>query len=153
MGLRVPRSILAVPRTTLFWTEIFSDVVPGLCWSHSFSFGVKATGAPITTGTTVALHIFSSSSFSPWYFLSFFCSFLLIFLVSLYLSTLPSSDICPPQPSLVGYLSVVSRPVSGSPTGSWLGHSPPALEVSPILTERLPVQTYAQMFLYTTPAT
>ena len=54
---------------------------------------------------------------------------------------------------LVGYLSLVCQPVSGSPTGSWLGYSPPALKVSPILTERLEGQTYTQMFLYFMPAT
>ncbi|XP_067435009.1 putative ferric-chelate reductase 1 [Thunnus thynnus] len=65
-SLRVLCSILGVPRTALFWTET-SDVVPGICWSHSPSLWVTAPSAPITTGTTVAITpIFSSSSFSPW---------------------------------------------------------------------------------------
>jgi len=38
-----------------------SDVVPGICWSHSPSLGVIALSAPITTGTTAAF----TSSFSP----------------------------------------------------------------------------------------
>ncbi len=80
-SLRVLCSILAVPRTALFWTEI-SDVVPGICSSHSPSLGVTALRALITTGTTVAFtpHIFFSSSCSPWYFSSFLCSFFLMLL-------------------------------------------------------------------------
>ncbi|XP_051261435.1 sialic acid-binding Ig-like lectin 12 isoform X2 [Dicentrarchus labrax] len=68
-SLRVLRSILAVPRTALFWTEA-SDVVPGICWSHSPSLGVTAPRAPTTTGITLALtfHICSSCSFNPWDF-------------------------------------------------------------------------------------
>ncbi|KAK7881943.1 hypothetical protein WMY93_028117 [Mugilogobius chulae] len=66
-SLRVLRSILAVPRTELFWTEM-SDVDSGICCSHSSSLGVTAPSAPITTGTTVAFtfQAFSSSSLSPW---------------------------------------------------------------------------------------
>ena len=64
-GMTVLRSILAVPRTALFWTEI-SDVVPKIYWSHSPSLGVKVSqDAQITTDTTVALtfHIFSLGIF------------------------------------------------------------------------------------------
>ncbi|KAL4009015.1 hypothetical protein ACER0C_002867 [Sarotherodon galilaeus] len=46
-----------------------SDVVPGICWSHSPSLGVTTPSAPTTTETTVTftLHILSSSSLSPWF--------------------------------------------------------------------------------------
>ena len=84
-SLRVLRSILAVPITALFWTES-SDVVPGICWSHSSSLGVTAPSVPITTGTalTLTFHVlFSSSfslSFSRWYFSSFSYSFFFMLL-------------------------------------------------------------------------
>uniref|UniRef100_A0A674P3J4 Kinesin-like protein n=1 Tax=Takifugu rubripes TaxID=31033 RepID=A0A674P3J4_TAKRU len=75
-SLRVLRRILAVPRTVLFWREI-SDLVSAICWSHLLSLGVTAPSVPITTGTTVSFmaHILSISSFSPWYFSGFSCSF------------------------------------------------------------------------------
>ena len=81
-SLRVLRSILAVLSTALFWTES-SDVVPGICWSHSSSLGVTAPSAPITTGTTLTFtfHILSCSSFCPWYFSGF--SFFLMLLSQL----------------------------------------------------------------------
>uniref|UniRef100_A0AAX7UZ72 Immunoglobulin V-set domain-containing protein n=1 Tax=Astatotilapia calliptera TaxID=8154 RepID=A0AAX7UZ72_ASTCA len=66
----------------LLEVEEISDVIPGICWSHSPSLGVTTPSAPITTGTTVTftLHILSSSSLSPLYFSSFSCSFFLILL-------------------------------------------------------------------------
>ena len=72
VGLRVMHSILYIPSTALFWTER-SDVVPGICWSHSSSLGVTAPSAPITTGTTLAFtfHVLYRSSFSPWDFSNF----------------------------------------------------------------------------------
>ena len=75
---RALRSILAVLSNVLFWTEI-SNVVPGVCCSHQSSLRVIVPSAPIITGTTAAFthHIFSCSSFSPWYFSSFSCSFFL----------------------------------------------------------------------------
>ena len=53
-----------------FWTDV-SNVFPGICWSHSPSFGVTTLSAPIIMGTTYAFisHILSCSSFSRWYFL------------------------------------------------------------------------------------
>ncbi len=74
--------ISAVPRIALFWTET-SDVVPWICWSCSPSLWLTASSAPVTTGTTVAStpHIFSSSCFSPWHFLSFSCSFFVMLLL------------------------------------------------------------------------
>ncbi len=52
------------------------------------SLGVTAPRAQITAGTTVAFtpHILSSSSFSPWYFLSF-SSFFFLMLLSLRIAT------------------------------------------------------------------
>ncbi|PWA28582.1 hypothetical protein CCH79_00013551 [Gambusia affinis] len=66
-SLRVLRSILAVPRTAHFWTEM-SDVVPGICCSHCSSLGVTAPRVPMTTGTTVVFtfQALSSSSLRPW---------------------------------------------------------------------------------------
>ncbi|KAI3354393.1 hypothetical protein L3Q82_018913, partial [Scortum barcoo] len=62
-------------------TEI-SDVVPGICWSHSSSLGVTALSTPITRGITDVFtpHILSNCSLSPWYFSSFSCSFFLMLL-------------------------------------------------------------------------
>ncbi|PWA28005.1 hypothetical protein CCH79_00012110, partial [Gambusia affinis] len=70
-SLRVLRSILTVPRTAHFWTEM-SDVVPGICCSHCSSLGVTAPRVPMTTGTTVVFtfQALSSSSLRPWYFSS-----------------------------------------------------------------------------------
>ncbi len=83
-SLKVLHGILAVPNIALFWTET-SDVLPGICWSHSSSLLVTAPSAPIITGTSVAFtpHIFFSSSFSPWYFFKL----LLLMLLSLGIAT------------------------------------------------------------------
>ncbi|XP_054628923.1 uncharacterized protein LOC129179559 isoform X3 [Dunckerocampus dactyliophorus] len=53
---RVLRSILAVPRTALFWTEM-SDVSPGICWSHFSSVGDTVPIAPMTTDVQQPPHI------------------------------------------------------------------------------------------------
>lgn len=49
-------------------------------WFAAISTGLMTLSAPIMTRTTVAftIHIFSSSSFSPWYFSSFFFFFFLM---------------------------------------------------------------------------
>ena len=56
-----------------------SDVVPGICWSHS-NLGFMTPSAPITTDTTVVFtsQIYSTSSFSP---ASFFFLNHLVFLL------------------------------------------------------------------------
>jgi len=77
-GLKVSRRILAVSSTALLWTGM-SDVVPGICWSHS-NLGFMTPSAPITTDTTVVFtsQIYSTSSFSP---ASFFFLNHLVFLL------------------------------------------------------------------------
>uniref|UniRef100_A0A669AZ21 mitogen-activated protein kinase kinase kinase n=1 Tax=Oreochromis niloticus TaxID=8128 RepID=A0A669AZ21_ORENI len=155
-NLRVLRSILAVPRTALFWTEI-SDVVPGICWSHSPSLGVTAPSAPITTGTTVTftLHILSSSSLSPWYFSSFSCSFFLM-LLSFGTATSITTAVffCLSTTTMSGWLATTILSVC-----IWKSHRILARSFSITLggishfdlgTSRL---YSAQMFLYTMPAT
>ena len=94
-GLRVLCSILAVPRTVLFWTEV-SEVDPEISWSPSPSLGVTAPSAPITTGIALVLtfHISSSCSFNPWYVavsrychICYYCLLLLFRNVALLFST------------------------------------------------------------------
>lgn len=107
--LRLLLSIVAVPRPSLFWTEI-SDVAPGICRSHSPSFRVTAPSAPITT-ETFTLCIFSSSSFSPMvFFSSFLCSVFRMLL----------------SPEIAASITTAGRlAITRVSIWSWLGHSPP----------------------------
>lgn len=56
------RIIFAVPRTTLFWTEI-SDITPGICWSHWLNLGGSCPDAAVIT--LVLLPSPSTSSQAP----------------------------------------------------------------------------------------
>ncbi|KAK1800133.1 hypothetical protein P4O66_006155 [Electrophorus voltai] len=78
-SLGPPFSSVSAPIPEAWELEI-SDVVPGMCWSRSPSLGV--TTPSVTMGTTGAFtfYIFSSSSFSSWYFPGFSRSLFLMLL-------------------------------------------------------------------------
>lgn len=68
-SLRVLHNILAVSRTAFLW-RVFSDVVPGTCWSHSFSQLVTARPLLLPQGTVA----FTFHFYVPGLLHSFFSS-------------------------------------------------------------------------------
>lgn len=113
---------IPVPSTGLFLTET-SDVVSGICWSHFSSLG-GSHHLQLLSQILVFLH--------------FTCSFCLMLVLLYHLSLKPSCPLCLSPQWRAGSQSPVCHSASRSLTGSYLGCSPPPLDVCP--TSVLPVQ-------------
>jgi len=107
-SLRFLRSILAVRRTALFWTEI-SDVIHGICWSHSPSSGVTAPSALIRTGTTASIPTSFQFPYSALSIFQAYCvpsSWCCCHMKLLHLSLMLSSVVCQPPQCPIGQPSL-----------------------------------------------
>lgn len=149
-SLRVLCCILAFRVFALFWIET-TNVLHGVCWSHSSSFMVTASNALVN----FTFHICSNCSFSPPTSL-FSCAPNSISCCSLglpHLWQLRSSAPCQPLLCLVGWPTAGCQSGTQSPTGP----KSPLFSISFGGVSHWDLGTSspfaAQMFPYTIPAT